>query len=58
MKTVYRSILGVSVFIVAVNFTLLKCGVAAWVLHPVSAVFGFWFTTLALRDARLAEETP
>lgn len=47
-----------SVFVVAVNFTLLKCGVAAWVLHPVSAVFGFWFTTLALRDARLAEETP
>lgn len=58
MKLAMRSVLGVCVFIVAVNFTLLKCGAPAWVTHLVALVLGFGLTSLAERDEARMETTP
>ena len=58
MKLHTRSIPGIVVFVVALNFTLLKCGASDALLNAVSLVLGFAFYSLAMRDQRLAEGTP
>lgn len=52
MNLYFRSLPGMCLFVVAVNYTLFQCGAPVWFLHAFAAAFGWLSAHLSSRDQR------